>query len=148
MKRLYLHGWISKDHNGIITLKKINPKESKIGKRESEMTLIERIENFANKYGMTCDHEDDLGGRISFIPNCNLKIYFADKKCSLKKVMADFDASLYGGALETRVDWAGYSEYTILGMELNSFTIGGHDLNQELSSHYGEYSHIIIESRG
>lgn len=40
--------------------------------------------------------------------------------------------------------YVGYSEYTITGLDLEDFVIGGHDLKQEFCSHIGEYCWIHI----
>ena len=40
----------------------------------------------------------------------------------------------------------GYSEYTITGMCLEDFSIGGHSLNYELNTNLDKYIHIIIST--
>ena len=59
--------------------------------------------------------------------------------------MCDHCAVMYGGEIQTKVSKVGYSEYTIEGLNLDEFSIGGHNLKDEFGDHYGEYCHIIIE---
>ena len=39
----------------------------------------------------------------------------------------------------------GYSEYTVLGLNTEECTIGGHDLKKEIESHMGEYITIVMQ---
>jgi hypothetical protein len=94
---------------------------------------------------MCSEHRKGLGGIRAIIDDCNIRIYFTDKECELEEAMEAFDVLMYGGDIETKVNKVGYSEYTITGLSLEKFEIGGHDLESELSSHSGEYMHFIIE---
>lgn len=144
MSDLHLSGWLRTDYNGIICLSPSNPNES-FSSRIYDRNLIEEIEDYANEYGMVGKHNQGLGGTRSIIDNCNLRIYFTDVECDLEEAMMSLDNLMYGGDLETKVTRVGYSEYTITGLDLNDFKIGGHDLHTELLDHYGEYCHFIIE---
>lgn len=42
-------------------------------------------------------------------------------------------------------NYTGYSEWTITGYDLDKCTLGGHDINQILLSHIGEYANIRVE---
>ena len=74
-----------------------------------------------------------------------MRVYFTEKECSLYAAQIAFEEYMYGGDLKTKVSLVGYSEWTITGLNLDEFTIGGHDLEKELSNHIGEYIHMIIE---
>lgn len=141
MAKLHIKGYICTDWDGIIALTDDKENSSSWYNR----SIIERIENFACEHGMFGKHHNGLGGRRAIIDNCNIQIWFADKECEVEDIMESMDNLIYGGELQTKVTFVGYSEYTITGLNLDEFSIGGHDLQSEISSHYGEYCHIIIE---
>ena len=135
---LHLEGYLGTDYNGIISLK--DYESDRYGK-----SIIESIESFAEENGMTGVHNKGLGGRKAYIDDCNMRAYFTSEECDLEEAMLAMDNFMYGGDIKTRVDYEGYSEYTITGLDLEEFSIGGHDLEYEFKSHYGEYCHLIIE---
>lgn len=141
MAELHLNGYICSDGDGIIAL--TNEKESYSSWRNE--SIINSIENFAYEHGMTGEHHKGLGGRMAIVDDCNMRIWFTDIECELEEAMMSLDNLMYGGDIQTKVTRVGYSEYTITGLNLDEFSIGGHDLESELRSHYGEYCHIIIE---
>jgi hypothetical protein len=49
--------------------------------------------------------------------------------------------------MTVEVAYRGYSEWTITGLELEEFRIGGHDLKKELEDHIGEYCWIRITGK-
>lgn len=142
MTELHLKGYLSDDYDGIIGLAVRNDGESWENRGSS---IISDIESFADEYGMTGEHRKGLGGRRAYIDNCNMRAYFTDKECTIEEAMESMITYMYGGDIKTKVDRVGYSEWTITGLSLDEFTIGGHDLERELRSHYGEYCHLIIE---
>lgn len=145
MAKLHLKGYLCSDYNGIIALSDRNPSECEYSWEKYGDSIISSIESFADNYGMTGEHRKGLGGRRAFIDDCNLRVYFTDKECELEDAMVAMDVVMYGGDIKTRVDRVGYSEWTITGLDLEEFSIGGHDLSSEFSSHYGEYCHLIVE---
>lgn len=144
MAELHLKGYITSDYHGIIALSDNEPNECEPW-RNHGTSIIDSIESFAEEYGMTGKHHKGLGGRKAYIDDCNMRAYFTDKECELEEVMLAMDTLMYGGDIKTRVDWCGYSEWTITGLDLEEFSIGGHDLEYEFSSNYGKYCHLIIE---
>lgn len=146
MAELHLKGYLTGDYYGIIALTDRKFRDDDTLSQRYGSSIIESIEDFAREQGMTGEHRKGLGGRVSYIEDCNLRIYFTNKKCKLEEAMLAMDNYMYGGDLKTRVNWCGYSEYTITGLNLDTFTIGGHDLDSILCSHIGEYCHIIIEA--
>lgn len=86
-----------------------------------------------------------LGGKRSVIENCSMRAYFTQDESSLYEAQMKLVNMMYGGDMETKVSYVGYSEWTITGLDLDKFTIGGHDLTREFDSHMGEYMHLIIE---
>ena len=145
MAELHLKGYLCRDYNGIIALSNENPNDYKYSWETEGYSIISSIESFAYDYGMTGEHRKRLGGRRAFIDDCNLRAYFTDKECELEEAMIAMDMLMYGGDIKTGVDRCGYSEWTITGLDLEEFSIGGHDLKNEFNSHIGEYCHLIIE---
>lgn len=145
MPELHLEGYICEDYEGIIALNSVDPKEREYPIEKYGKSIVDSIENFAFVYGIVGDHHRGLGGRRSYIEDCSLVVYFTDKECKLEEAMLAMDTIMYGGDIKTRIDFIGYSEYTITGMDLEEFSIGGHDLSCEFYSHYGEYCHLIIK---
>ena len=144
MAELHLKGYLCDDHDGIVALRKKKDVGSYSWERYGR-SIVDSIEDFASEHGMCGNHKKGLGGRRAIVDDCNLRVYFTDEECELEEAMLAMDVMMYGGDIETKVDRVGYSEYTITGLSLDKFTIGGHDLKSEFSSHYGEYCHIIIE---
>lgn len=145
MAELHLKGYLCSDYNGIVALSDKNPDDFEYSWEIEEHSIISSIESFADEYGMTGEHHKGLGGRRAFIDDCNLRAYFTDKECELEEAMMAMDMIMYGGDIKTRIDRCGYSEWTITGLDLEEFSIGGHDLESEFNSHFGEYCHLIIE---
>ena len=144
MAKLHLKGYLGTDYDGIIALSDAgDEKYTYWGVAGTSIT--ESIESFASGNGMVGEHNKGLGGIKTYIDDCNLRAYFTDKECELEEAMMALDVLMYGGDIKTRVDRVGYSEWTITGLDLVEFSIGGHDLREELKSHCGEYCHLIIE---
>lgn len=142
MAELHLKGWLTDDYDRIIGLSERNDGESWENRGYS---IISSIESFASENGMTGNHNKGLGGRKAYIDNCNMRAYFTDKECTLEEAMESMITYMCGGDIKTKVDYVGYSEWTITGLEIDEFTIGGHNLEPEFRSHYGQYCHLIIE---
>lgn len=144
MAELHLRGYICSDSYGIIALRDSKPNEECYWRNYGE-SIIDSIERFADEHGLFGEHNKGLGGRKAYIDDCNLRAYFTDEECELEEAMLAMDMLMYGGDIKTRVNWVGYSEWTITGLDLEEFSIGGHDLEWEFSSHSGKYCHLIIE---
>lgn len=145
MAELHLRGYICSDSYGIIALSDNEQNENAYPWERYGTSIIESIERFADEHGLFGEHNKGLGGRKAYIDDCNIRAYFTDKECELEEAMLAMDVLMYGGDIKTRVDWCGYSEWTITGLDLEEFSIGGHDLEYEFSSHSGKYCHLIIE---
>ena len=143
MAELHIKGYLCADDYYNIGITDRDPKENKYVYAKN--SVVDMIEDFARENGMYGKHSKGLGGRLAYIEDCNLRIYFTDEECELEDAMLAMDALMYGGDIKTKVSYCGYSEYTITGLDLEEFSIGGHDLESELRSHYGEYMHMIIE---
>lgn len=143
MAELHLRGYICSDYDGVIALSDNDPDE--FPWMSYGNSIIDSIERFAEAHGMTGHHSKGLGGRRAYIDDCNIRAYFTSTDCELEEAMMAMDALMYGGDIKTRIDYCGYSEWTITGLDLVEFSIGGHDLSREFRSHSGEYCHLIIE---
>ena len=136
---LYIHGYLTTDYDGILSVKNDDSYWS------HGDSIIAKIESYAERNGFVRKKQTGLGGTQTFIRNCNMRAFFTENETTLAQAQLLFDAQVYGGDLVTDTSLCGYSEWTITGMDLDEFTIGGHDLKNEFSSHMGEYVHLIIE---
>ena len=84
-----------------------------------------------------------FGEKLTMIPDCNLTIYYTKDICTYEEAQEALLNALYGNMM-VHTKYVGYSEYTITGLDLKTFTIGGHNLAFELESHRGEYCWIKI----
>lgn len=136
---LYIKGYLTTDYDGMPST------TDDITYCWNKESIISRIESYAESNGFVRRKKTGLGGTQTFIKNCNMRCFFTEKETSLSEAHMLFDALLYGGELVTDTSLLGYSEWTITGMDLDEFTIGGHDLKNELGSNMGKYIHLIIE---
>ena len=89
-------------------------------------------------------HKDKgLGEKHYFLADCKMRAYYSSKECSLSEAQNSVVSYLCGD-IKGYGCYTGYSEWTILGFDIESLTIGGHDLRKELASHSGEYIHLLI----
>lgn len=104
--------------------------------------------DFAKEYGIAYEHDKGLGGWKAIIPNCSISMYFSDKEMTFEEAQEKFLEQMFdvSGVFEMRKDRVGYSEWTITGYDLEECELGGHDLNDILLSHVGEYVNIKVET--
>ena len=76
-------------------------------------------------------------------PDCNLTIHYTKDICTYEEAQEALLNALYGNMM-VHTSYVGYSKYTITGLDLETFTIEGHNLAIELESHKGEYCWIKI----
>ena len=132
---LLLNGYITEDYDGHPALRKI-----KDGYGYSEaISIPNAIQDKFNYQKLN----RGLGEKLTMIPNCNLTIHYTKDICSYEEAQEVLLNALYGDMM-VHTSYVGYSEYTITGLDLETFTIGGHDLAAELESHEGEYCWIKI----
>lgn len=139
MAELYIKGWLIKDDEGAPAA--VEDKEASYFLAYS---IPKEIESFAYEHGRVRDVNKGLGGKRAMIFDANLHIYFTEKESTLEEAQESLIFQMYGD-VETDMRLTGYSEYTITGYDLEDFSIGGHDLEAELSSHMGEYIHFVLE---
>ena len=118
-------------------------------------------------YGGTKQHKTGLGGRTTYIPDCAVRMFFTSNECSLdeaeiallqklygmgyeikdkdgNKVMSRGGEETFEGDYKSNIDLIGYSEFTIIGYDVTTCTLGGHNLLNILSSHIGQYVTIEV----
>ena len=72
------------------------------------------------------------GGVSVYLDKARVSFYISDKEINLEEVQDKFTMQLLG-ALDIYGENYGYSEFTILGFDLENFTIGNHNLFEILS---------------
>lgn len=113
----------------------------------NEVPFAETMFQFAEKHGIAYEHEDGLGGKKSTIKNCRIVMYTSKNKMSFDEAQDKFLNYMFcaDGVYEMEANYTGYSEWTIIGFDLDECRLGGHDMNQILLSHKGEYANIRVE---
>lgn len=135
MKELHLSGWLLRDEDGILALQE--NKDDWFSE-----SIMDSIWNFADD---CLEYEDDgLGGRSAIIPKAGMRIYATTEKCSIDDAVVALLCHLYG-EITTDIGYEGYSEWTITGYYCKHFTIGGHNLDEELNQYIGKYVHFVIQ---
>lgn len=101
------------------------------------------------KSKLDVDEDNDQIEASLFIPRISIRAYFSDEKCSLED--AEMNQILLSiGALDIFQEWYGYSEWTIMGYDVENFKLisedgGEHDLEKIFKSYIGKYVHIVID---
>lgn len=122
--------------------------------------FVDIMYNFADDVGFAKRHNKGLGGKKALIDDCNMRMYFTDKKCELDEAeiallmklevegfLDDHEAKeALCGEFNLMTRLTGYSEYTITGCNVETCTLGGHNLLSILKDHIGEYVNIVIEA--
>ena len=135
---LHIKGYLDYD-DGIPVVKDKEDNPSYYG-----LSIPIMIEDFSRHNGFVKDYETGLGGTKSYIPNANMRLYVGNKECSLDEIVVELVNTLIG-AVNVNVRLEGYSEWTITGYYLEDFSIGGHNLDQELKSYKGKYIHLVLK---
>ncbi len=128
-----LSGFISRNYDGWATV--------------GDIAFAEFMYRIAEDNGVACEHDDGLGGKRAVIERCKLEMYTSKRKMSFDEAQEKFLNRVFGfdGIYEMEANYTGYSEWTITGFDLDKCQLGGHDMNQILLSHSGEYANIRVE---
>lgn len=122
--------------------------------------FVDIMYDFADNVGFAKHHNKGLGGLRAFIDNCNIRMYFTNKECELDEaeiallIKLEVEGYLdeheakeeFCGEFDLMTRLTGYSEWTITGYDVETCTLGGHNLMDILRSHIGEYVNIIVEA--
>ena len=144
MRELHFEGFIDNEGytNGVVLKRTVmEGKEFK----DKCVSVLKEIQSIAAELGVVEETHNDLGEWKSIIPNCSVIAYFTDKECTLEEAMMALDKFLYGGDMNLNVEARGYSEESIESLDVTDMTIGGHNIYNEIDSHFGEYCHLIIQ---
>lgn len=128
-----ISGFISSNYDGWATI--------------GNTAFADYMYEFAENNGIAFEHDEGLGGQKAIIKNCNMVMYTSKEKMEFEEAQERFLNSMFGakGIYEMESSYTGYSEWTITGYDLEKCTLGGHDINQILLSHIGEYANIRVE---
>lgn len=124
--------------------------------------FIDIMYDIAQADGWAMRHNKGLGGKKAIIDDCNIRMYFTDRECDLDEaemaLLIKLDGAGFFDDLDSKKELegefnlltmlTGYSEYTITGCNVETCTLGGHNLLDILGSHIGEYVNIVIETPG
>lgn len=122
--------------------------------------FVDIMYDFAECVGYAKRHNKGLGGKRAFIPDCNIRMYFTNKECELDEaeiaLLVKLEVEGYlddheareelSGVFDLETRLTGYSEWTIIGYDVETCTLGGHNLLGILGSHIGEYVNMVIEA--
>ena len=122
--------------------------------------FVDFMYDFADNVGLAKEHNKGLGGKRAIIDDCNMRMYFTNKECELDEaeiaLLAKLEVEGYldeheakeelCGDFDLMTRLTGYSEWTITGYDVESCTLGGHNLLNILGSHIGEYVNIVVEA--
>lgn len=123
--------------------------------------IARKLEDIYHKYGLDSknslylDIGDDDDEYPEFrwlserVPKVFLKIYVSDNKIALEQAKSNVLLQQLG-CLDIYGEEYGYSEHTILGIDIQNFTLegedgGSHSINDILSSYEDKYVHIEME---
>ena len=132
---LLLNGYLTKDYDGHPALT-----EYTVSSKYWAKSIPRDIQN---RFGKTLYDDEFLGKDISYIPDCCMSIWYTNEKCTFDEAQETL-CNYLDGYMTVEVAYLGYSEWTITGLDLEEFKIGGHDLEKELEDHIGEYCWIRI----
>lgn len=79
-----------------------------------------------------------------YIPKVLMRMHFSNEEITLEQAEEKQILSSIG-ELDIYTEWYGYSEWTILGYNVENFTVGNHDIEDILKSNEGKYAHILVD---
>lgn len=134
MANMIISGYIDKNYDGWATI--------------NENAFADFMYEFSedNHIGLAFETDNDLGGKRTIIPNCNISMYFSNEPMEFEKAQEKFLKNYFSGEgiYEMEANYVGYSEWTIIGFELDKCQLGGHNLNDILLSNIGKYVNIVV----
>lgn len=75
-----------------------------------------------------------------------LKYYLSDKEINKETAAEMFLCSFYEGKAEVDNTYMSGSSWTGVYAKNDDFSVGGHDIISELSSHLGKYCYLIVKT--
>ena len=142
MSKIIINGWIEEEEYD-----EILPSIDEIPIHEILNDKIDELDISSNN--SLCYKEDDHKIAINkMINNVFMQIHVSDKEITLEE--ANNNCILMSlGQLDIYETWYGYSEWTIMGYDLQSFKLvgndGEHDLNDIFLNYVGKYLILVVE---
>ena len=142
MSKIIINGWIEKEEYD-----EILPSIDEIPIHEILNDKIDELDIISNN--SLCYEEDDCKIAINkMINNVFMQIHVSDKEITLEEANNNF-ILMSLGQLDIYETWYGYSEWTIMGYDLQSFRLvgndGEHDLNDIFLNYVGKYLILVVE---
>lgn len=142
MSKIIINGWIGEEEYD-----EILPSIDEIPIHEILNDKIDELDITSNN--SLCYEEDDRKIAINkMINNVFMQIHVSDKEITLEEANNNF-ILMSLGQLDIYETWYGYSEWTIMGYDLQSFRLvgndGEHDLNDIFLNYVGKYLILVVE---
>ena len=143
MSKIIINGWIEEEEYD-----EILPSIDEIPIHEILNDNIDELDISSNN-SLCYNEEDDRKIAIhKMINNVFMQIHVSDKEITLEEANNNF-ILMSLGQLDIYETWYGYSEWTIMGYDLQSFRLvgndGEHDLNDIFLNYVGKYLILVVE---
>ena len=143
MSKIIINGWIEEEEYD-----EILPSIDEIPIHEILNDKIDELDITSNN-SLCYNKEDDRKIAINkMINNVFMQIHVSDKEITLEEANNNF-ILMSLGQLDIYETWYGYSEWTIMGYDLQSFRLvgndGEHDLNDIFLNYVGKYLILVVE---
>ena len=143
MSKIIINGWIEEEEYD-----EILPSIDEIPIHEILNDKIDELDITSNN-SLCYNEEDDRKISINkMINNVFMQIHVSDKEITLEEANNNF-ILMSLGQLDIYETWYGYSEWTIMGYDLQSFKLvgndGEHDLNDIFLNYVGKYLILVVE---
>ena len=141
MSKIIINGWIEKEEYDE-TYPSID-----------EMPIHEILSDKIIELGIStndslCYNDEDKTSINTMVDNVFIQIHVSDKEITLEEANNNF-ILMSLGQLDIYETWYGYSEWTIMGYDLQSFRLvgndGEHDLNDIFLNYVGKYLILVVE---
>lgn len=84
---------------------------------------------------------EEIDGKI-----CKLKYYVSNEPINKETVVEDFLRSFYEGKTKVDGNYCHGSSWTGVYAKNDDFSVGGHDIVEELNECVGKYCYLIVET--
>lgn len=143
MSKIIINGWIEEEEYN-----ETYPSIDEIPIHEILNDKINELDITSNN-SLCYNEEDDRTIAINtMVDNVFIQIHVSDKEITLEEANNNF-ILMSLGQLDIYETWYGYSEWTIMGYDLQSFRLvgndGEHDLNDIFLNYVGKYLILVVE---
>lgn len=141
---IVINGWYTHENC------EVSPTKEKWRGENISQLLMNELINLGYKdfiTDMTTDVDEWTEDVDVTIPDCKLSLYISKEEIPLIELQTNLIRQMCGDATILS-GYYGYSEWTILGYDVNQFTLGNHDILSILESHDKEYIYLIFEFEG